>query len=226
MTVLECAIIPALYTFEEHGGDKGRTPESISSVSISTIKSYVASKLGVSNYKVDFDSPDIKNKAWLGLAFEDRLFQDIKRTEPDHLPHPGEFHSASGKVMGHPDGFYYASGGLRSGDFGVDEIKHTYTSLSAYSSASCWFETSAGLAWDYLFQLRSYCAILRSIGLDVREGRIWILCACGDYKTNRGPVLTRTHFSFSEKELDNQLRMLETDAEVAYKWKYGEQGAA
>lgn len=225
MKILEIDRKSAPYSFdmEVDGHTSDRTPESRDCVSVSTIKHYTAEKLGLSNYSVDFNSEDIRMKSWLGLAFEDRLAKDLARTEPDHIPHPGEIRTKSGRVMAHPDGYYFASGGLVSGEFGVDEMKHTYTSSLNYSVPSRILEKRQGLVWDYLFQLESYIAILRSLGYDVREGRLWTMCPMGDWKEDRGPVLHATRVEFTEKELDRQLVLLENTAQAAYDWKYNKE---
>lgn len=225
MHILSIDDIPALYTFEEHGSQEERTPESSDCVSVSTIKDYVASSLGFSNYDVDFSSPEIKLKAWLGLAFEDRLRSDLKLTEPDHIADPPELFSPSGRVIGHPDGLFLQ--GLRAGgDWGVDEFKQTWTSIKHYETEEGWRAAEDGMSWHYQFQAKSYVALYRAHGVLCNEARIWVAAMVGDYSKRRHPVFKRTHFGWTNKELEMHAELLESEAGNAWAWKQSQSSKA
>lgn len=215
MKVLSIDKLPAPYSFDVHGGDPDRSSESAERVSVSTIKHYLSDKLSMNKYDSDFGSEGMMLKAWLGLAFEDRLVKDIARTDPSHAPHPGEIVSPSGHVMGHPDGFYFDC----EGDLGVDEFKHTYSSSRHYATAEALLKPDGGLAWDYLFQVKSYVAILRACGADCREARLWTLAVMGNWRDSRDPELHCSRLLFEEEELDNQMIILEAERENAWAWK-------
>lgn len=218
MKILGIERLPAPYS-HDWGADSSRTPESEDCVSVSTVKDFLAAKHGFNNYEADFSSPAMQLKAWMGIAFEDRLSKDLARTEPDRVPWPGELFSPSGRVMGHPEGFYFASGGLTVGDIGVDEFKHTYTSSRNYSDRELLEQARTGMVWHYLFQLRSYVALLRASGFDCREGRLFTLCPMGDWKEEREPLFHMARFEWEERELDAHLHLLEADARRAWAWK-------
>lgn len=219
MKVLDISQAPAPPTFED--GAEGRSGETRERVSVSTIKSYLSTKFGMNKYPdTDFNSPGMKLKSWLGAAFEARFSRDLDRLEPDHQSFPGEILSPSGGVMSHPDGLYGPCGGLAIGEIGVDEFKHTYSSARHYDAEKALLDQSSGLCWDYLFQLKSYIAILLAAGYDCFEGRLWILAAMGDWRERRDPELHCARVLFEERELTDQLHILETDRFAAYDWKY------
>lgn len=220
MKIKSIEFLPAPYSFESDPfAARGRTPESAESVSVSTVKDYLAHRHGFNNYDVNFASEDMKLKAWMGLAFEDRMALDLARTHPDLVSWPGELWTPNGKVMGHPEGFYPA----QVTEHGVFEFKHTYTSASHYDNESSWDNAEEGMAWHYLFQLKSYVAMAHLSGVDCREGWLIVLANMGNYKDRRGPELPSIKMEFSQRELEDQVRILEKSADRAWTWKQEQQ---
>lgn len=128
----------------------------------------------------------------LGTAWEKHLETLLKASQPNHngecFSRPDEFVDGEGIAFS-PDLL------IENGIFRIGEIKLTWQSSRE--------DISAPKFSKWLVQLMAYCK-----GLETPYGRVYATFVNGDYAAHRWPQLKIWDFTFTERELQDNYRML------------------